>query len=98
MVVWVHGVQGLLHFRIREEVKDMPHAGTYRKVKVTYRVYWDFGTSKYCSLSISKYDGYSNEDIRDYLVREFSREIGVEHLQKIKLITIDGERVNTIIE
>lgn len=76
----------------------MPSAKPSRIVKVTYRVYWDSGTSKYCVLTIPKYEDTTNEDIRDYLIGMFQREIGVEHLQRIKIISIDSEKVNVIVQ
>ena len=75
----------------------MSTKSTTGHVKVSYRVFWDNGTSKYCTLSIAQYSGHSNKDIAKYLIDMFQREIGVEGLQKVKIISIDDETVNIIV-
>lgn len=84
---------------VRERVVST--RGTERKstivegwIKVTYRIYWNNGESQYRAISIAEFVDYSDKDIVDYLVNEFQSEIRAGYIQKVKLISIGGEKVD----
>ena len=65
-----------------------------RWVKYTYRIFWKDGTSKYVSRSIAQLEGQTNKDTIEYLVKDFKSHIGFGDAEKVKLISVDGEKVN----
>lgn len=70
-----------------------------RWIKYTYRLYYNDGSSKYLSMSIAQLEGETNGDTVKYLVNDFKRHIEYnDSLIKVKLISVDGEKVNAIIE
>lgn len=70
-----------------------------RWVRYSYRLFYTDGTSKYLVMNIAQLEGQTNEDTTNYLVRNFSEQLPYwEDIEKVKLISVDGERHNIIIE
>ena len=70
-----------------------------RWVKFTYRLYYKDGSSRYLSKSIAQLEGQTREDTVKYLVNDFTKLMEYsEGLIKVKLISVDGEKVNIVIE
>lgn len=70
-----------------------------RWVRYTSRVYLTDGSSKYTTGTIAQLDGQTNKDTADYLIRDFEDIIRTsDSISKLKLISIDGEKLNTVIE
>ena len=70
-----------------------------RWVKYTYRFYFTDGKSKYLSMNVAQLEGQTTEDTIKYLIKNFKENLKIyDDVEKIKLISVDGEKVNAVIE
>lgn len=67
-------------------------------IKTSYRVFYPDGTSHYVTSNIPDFDGRTIESATEYLIKSFRKRIVDEEVQKIKLISVDGKKVNVIVQ
>lgn len=74
-----------------------------KQVSITYRIFYKDEKTRYCQRYFATTDSVNAaEDVKNYLVRTWSNQLQLNYgefnnISHIKLITIDGTRVNEII-